>query len=69
MNLIIGRVKELMDLPQIAGIGSEYFLLGFFLFIAFYIIVRLLAEKQEHAKHKLEDLGKDENEMNKNEVK
>jgi hypothetical protein len=41
-------VKGAMDLPKIAGIGSEYFLLGFFLFIAFYIIVRLLAERHEH---------------------
>ena len=37
-----------MDLPKIAGIGSEYLLLGFFLFIVFYIIVRLLAERHEH---------------------
>ena len=37
-----------MDLPQIAGIGGEFFLLGFFLFIALYIIVRLLAERHEH---------------------
>lgn len=41
-----------MDLPQIAGIGSEFFLLGFFLFIAFYIIVRLLAERHEHVDQK-----------------
>lgn len=45
-----------MDLPKIAGIGSEYFLLGFFLFIAFYIIVRLLAERHEHARKKQDDL-------------
>jgi hypothetical protein len=57
-----------MDLPQIAGIGSEYFLLGFFLFIAFYIIVRLLSERQEHAKHKLNKQNKHENGMkNRNE--
>ena len=45
-----------MDLPKIAGIGSEYFLLGFFLFIAFYIIVRLLAERHEHARKKKDNL-------------
>jgi hypothetical protein len=47
-----------MDLPQIAGIGGEYLLLGFFLFIAFYIIVRLLAEKYEHTRQKHIDLRK-----------
>jgi hypothetical protein len=45
-------VKDVMDLPQIAGIGGEYFLLGFFLFIAFYIIVRLFAERHEHVEKK-----------------
>jgi hypothetical protein len=45
-----------MDLPKIAGIGSEYLLLGFFLFIAFYIIVRLLAERHEHARKRQDDL-------------
>ncbi len=45
-----------MDLPKIAGIGSEYFLLGFFLFIAFYIIVRLLAERHEHGHKKKDNL-------------
>lgn len=45
-----------MDLPNIAGIGGEYFLLGFFLFIAFYIIVRLLAERHEHARKKQDAL-------------
>jgi hypothetical protein len=59
-------VKEKMDLPQIAGVGSEYFLLGFFLFIAFYIIVRLLAEKQEHKKHKIDTQEKPHNGLNNN---
>jgi hypothetical protein len=45
-------VIEAMDLPQIAGIGGEFFLLGFFLFIAFYIMVRLLAERHEHTEKK-----------------
>jgi hypothetical protein len=49
-----------MDLPKIAGIGSEYFLLGFFLFIAFYIIVRLLAERHEHARKRHDDPWKSE---------
>lgn len=48
-----------MDLPQIAGIGGEFFLLGFFLFIAFYIIVRLLAERHEHAEQKQDKKERD----------
>ena len=54
-----------MDLPQIAGIGSEYFLLGFFLFIAFYVIVRLLAEKQEHKRQKIEKPNENDKELDK----
>jgi hypothetical protein len=56
-----------MDLPRIAGVGSEYFLLGFFLFIAFYIIARLLIERHEHTgiKHdgngNLEEDSEDQN--------
>lgn len=53
------KVKDAMDLPQIAGMGSEYFLMGFFLFIVFYIIVRLLAERHEHTKKKVKN-AKDE---------
>jgi hypothetical protein len=52
-----------MDLPKIAGIGSEYFLLGFFLFIAFYIIARLLAERHEHAGKKQDDMERFEDEV------
>jgi hypothetical protein len=57
-------VIEAMDLPQIAGIGSEFFLLGFFLFIAFYIMVRLLAERHEHAEHKQDKKKRDLKEHN-----
>ena len=62
-----------MDLPKIAGIGGEYFLLGFFLFIVFYIIVRLLAERHEHASKKQNDLkhfegGVEDQEQNQEQV-
>jgi hypothetical protein len=41
-----------MALPQIAGVGSEYFLLGFFLFIVFYIIARLISHRHTHLEKK-----------------
>jgi hypothetical protein len=42
------------------------FLVGFFLFIALYIILRLLAEKQEHKFHPHQNEGKKDGGKNEN---
>ncbi|UCE73374.1 MAG: hypothetical protein JSV56_10115 [Methanomassiliicoccales archaeon] len=43
-----------LEISQIALFGGGLFLIGFFLFIIFYIILRILSERHEHVKIKMD---------------
>jgi hypothetical protein len=44
-----------LGIPQNLLLGGGLFLIGFIIFIAFYIIVRLLAERKGHAHYEKEN--------------
>lgn len=47
------------EIPQSLLLGGELFLIGFFMFIIFYIIIRLFAERHEHSRHEINKGDKD----------
>lgn len=46
------------EIPQPLILGGELFLVGFFVFVVLYILVRLLTERHEHKYRKLNNMGR-----------
>lgn len=47
-----------LEIPQSLILGGELFLVGFFVFVILYILIRLLAEKHEHKDQRFNDMDR-----------